>query len=123
MVPPSVLNHRMVNTVSIDFPRASTVLDPGLDQEEDQEKELDTSGARIRCPACIVPDPHFCLLAVRLLSPRSDDSRDRSAQPEDKNCECQQCRMGSRFSRDRWWRIMLFDVAENEACIGSAEAE
>ena len=37
---------------------------------------------------------------------------DRS-QPEDKNCECQQCRMGSRFSRDRWWRIMLFDVAEN----------
>src|SRR5260370_7704583 len=48
MVRTSVLSQRRVNAVPTDFPGTSTVLDPGLDQE----KDLDTSGPRIRCPLC-----------------------------------------------------------------------
>src|SRR5579863_5101983 len=48
MVRPSVLNHRRVDTMPTDSPGASTVLDPGTDQQ----KDFDTSGPRIRCPLC-----------------------------------------------------------------------
>jgi len=47
---PVILNHRRVDTMPTDSPGASTVLDPGL--AEEQEKDLDTSGPRIRCPLC-----------------------------------------------------------------------
>src|SRR5260370_32570294 len=48
MVRTSVLSQRRVNAMPTDFPGTSTVSDPGLDQD----KDLDTSGPRIRCPLC-----------------------------------------------------------------------
>jgi len=54
------------------FPSASTVLDPALDEEAKQEKEVDGSGPRVRCPLCgwsLRKDDHwFCSCGCRTYS-------------------------------------------------------